>query len=511
MLPISTGAMAVARGLNHLWDGTIGPGVNAPAEKTLEMTGRCVMERLTAQDLSMLWPDEFGWPQDIGALGILDSSALLGADGQVTLEKVRQAVEDRLSLVPRFRQCLWRPRRGFGSPLWVDASDFDIARHVEVFSVRPPGDEVQLLRTVERLRRRPFDRSRPLWRLWLLPGLSDGRVAFYLRVHHSIADGVAGVATLGALLDPAPDAPAAPRPPFVPAGRPSTRDLFIDNVLGYLRALTRVLLAIVHLGRTIGRVRAVWPAVRETLGSAPAPRSSINCPIGSRRSFALIEDRLDPMKQVAHRHGATVNDVLMAAIAGGLSDLLRARGERVDGVTLRAYVPVSLRHDQPEQARGNQDGIMAVPLPIGVPDPVRRLSLIAEETTVRKKRSRPPGGALLRNRMIQRAMLRRMSKQRWANIYVANVPGPSTPLYLAGARVLQLFPVVPLIGNVTVGVGALSYAGRFAITVVADGDACPDVEVFARGVRGALRLMTRSELADCRIHISTSTPRALTA
>jgi diacylglycerol O-acyltransferase / wax synthase len=475
------------------------------------MTGRCVMERLTAQDLSMLWPDEFGWPQDIGALGILDATALLGADGRLMLEKVRQAVEDRLSLVPRFRQCLWRPRRGLGSPLWVDASDFDIAHHVEVFSVRPPGDEVQLLRTVERLRRRPFDRSRPLWRLWLLPGLSDGRVAFYLRVHHSIADGVAGVATLGALLDPVPDAPAEPRLPFVPAGRPSTRDLFIDNVLGRFRALVRALSAILHLGRIIGRVRAVWPAVHETLGSEPAPRSSINRPIGSRRSFALVEDRLDPMKQVAHRYGGTVNDVLMAAIAGGLRDLLSNRGEHVDGVALRAYVPVSLHHDQPGQAKGNKDGMMAVPLPIGVPDPVRRLSLIAEETTERKKRSRPSGGALLRNRMIQRAMLRRMSRQRWANVYVANVPGPSTPLYLAGARVLALFPVVPLLGNITVGVGALSYAGRFAITVVADRDACPDAEVLARGVRAALRSMTRSELEDCRICIRTSTPPALTA
>ena len=137
---------------------------------------------------------------------------------------------------------------------------------------------------------------------------------------------------------------------------------------------------------------------------------------------------------------------------------------------------------------------MAVSLPIGVPDPILRLRLITRETTQRKRRTRPAGGTLLRNGVIQRAMLRLMKRQRWANVYVANVPGPPTPLRLAESQILELFPVVPLLGNVTVGVGALSYAGQFNITVVADRDSCPDLEVFTQGVRAALQSLAETPL-----------------
>jgi diacylglycerol O-acyltransferase / wax synthase len=195
---------------------------------------------------------------------------------------------------------------------------------------------------------------------------------------------------------------------------------------------------------------------------------------------------------VAHAADATVNDVLIAAIAGGVRVLLSSRGERVEDVMLQAYVPVPLHGQQRGPARGNLDGMMAVPLPVGVPDPVRRLRFIAAETTERKKRHRVPAGTLMRNPTIQRAILPFMARRRLANAYVANVPGPPMPLYLAGAQLLELFPIVPLIGNITLGVGALSYAGQFNITVVADRDACPDIEVFADGVRDGLQALAAS-------------------
>jgi hypothetical protein len=135
---------------------------------------------------------------------------------------------------------------------------------------------------------------------------------------------------------------------------------------------------------------------------------------------------------------------------------------------------------------------MVVPLPLGVADPVQRLRLITGETVERKKLTRPPAGTLLRNGLVQRAFLHVMARQRWANTYVANVPGPPVQLYLAGAPLLEVFPLVPLIGNVTLGVGALSYAGQFNLTVVADEAACPDVEIFAAGVAAELRSLTAS-------------------
>ncbi len=451
------------------------------------------MERLTAQDLSMLWPDDVGWPQDIGALVILDGRSLLGPDGQVRIHAVRSAIEARLHLIPHFRQRLYVPHVGLGWPLWVDAPAFDIAAHVNVLPVPAPGDDAQLLHIIEQLRSRRLDRSRPLWQMWFLPGISDGRVGLYVRVHHAIADGVAGVAALGAFLDADPRPPVTPAPHWTPAPPPSTRALLQDNLQRRRTELARALSTLAHPATATRRLRAAWPAVHETLAAGRAPRTSLNRPIGPGRTFVVVRSQLDLVRQVARAHDAKINDVLLAAIAGGLRDLLHGRGDRVD-VVLRAYVPVSLHREQPGQARGNLDGMMAVPLPIGVPDPLLRLWLIAAETAERRKRSRPAGGTLLRSGLVQRAFLRLMAHQRWANAYVANVPGPAVPLYFAGAPVVEVFPVVPLIGNITLGVGALSYADQFNITTVADLDECPDVEVFVQGIRDALGSLAGSQL-----------------
>ncbi len=161
------------------------------------------VDRLTAEDRLMLWSDE-GWPQDIGALAILDGRALLDSDGRFRIDAAREAIQRRQHLLPRFRQVLYQPRRGLGWPLWVDAPGFDLRNHVRVAQVPDPGDEGQLLDTIEQLRAHRLDRSRPLWEIWFLPGLPDARVGLFIRLHHVIADGIAGVAGLGSLLDASP-------------------------------------------------------------------------------------------------------------------------------------------------------------------------------------------------------------------------------------------------------------------------------------------------------------------
>jgi len=211
--------------------------------------------------------------------------------------------------------------------------------------------------------------------------------------------------------------------------------------------------------------------------------------------LATIRSTLDVFKEIAHPHGATVNDVVLTAVAGGYRALLQSRGEPINGLVLRAFVPVSLHQEQPGQARGNVDAGMVVPLPVGEADDVRRLERIAAESGERKKKSRPPADRLFRSVLVQRAFLRFMPRQRFMNAYVANVPGPPVPLYFAGAPVLELFPLVPITANISIGVGALSYAGRFNITVVADLQLCPDLGVFVGGVRRSLDDLSRSVLA----------------
>jgi WS/DGAT/MGAT family acyltransferase len=453
------------------------------------------VDRLTAQDLMMLWPEELGWSQDIGALAILDGASLLDAEGRFRIETARQEIGRRLHRVPRFRQLLYRPRFGLGWPLWVDAASVDLSEHVRVFPLAAPADESQLLAACEELRHRRLDPSRPLWELWFLPGLPDGRVGLFMRLHHAMADGVAGIAALGAFVDPIPDPPRQRVPPWAPMAVPTMGGLFVDNLHRRLQEFGRVVATLAHPVETVRRARRGWPAVREAFAEARAPRTSLSRRVGWHRRLALVRGDLELVKQVAHAHEATVNDVLMAALAGGLRAVLVGRGERVDGLVLRAAVPVSLHQEQPGQAQGNRDGMMAVPLPVGEPDDVRRLRWIAAETTKRKRKYRPQGGTLFRSVLIQRAALRLAPYQRLMNTYAANIPGPPGPLYFAGARLLEVFPVVPIIGNVSLGVGALSYVRQFNITAVADREACPDIEGFAQGVRRSLEILGASVLA----------------
>jgi WS/DGAT/MGAT family acyltransferase len=261
------------------------------------------------------------------------------------------------------------------------------------------------------------------------------------------------------------------------------------------RGLGRALSGLAHVSRSRGR-----PGARGGLAeffAERAPRSSLNRPVGADRRFAVVRTGLEAARQAAHAHHATINDVVLAAVAGGLRALLSGRGEDVQALTLRATVPISLHHEQPGQATGNQVAAMVVPLPLGEPDPVRRLELIAADTAARKRKTRPPVGTDLLTRFVavQRACYRLMAHQRSANLWVTNIPGPPVPLYLAGARVLELFPVVSVLGNLTLSVAVLSYTGQLTLTAVADQDTCPDVEVFAEGVRNTLDALSRPLLA----------------
>jgi WS/DGAT/MGAT family acyltransferase len=439
--------------------------------------------RATPQDLASLYAETARTPMCIGVVAILDGERL-------ALPSVRAAVERRLQLVPRLRQRLLRPAPGLGRPVWVDDPGFDIADHVHARRLPPDAGEAELLAACEELGRARLDRSRPLWELWLLPGLAGGRTGVFLRVHHVVADGVAGVGLLAALLDLEPDAPGPPAAPWTPRAAPTAGELLGDALRRRRRALASACGRLAHPLRAARRLRASLPALRELLGEDPAPRSSLNRPVGAGRRLVFVRARLDRVKAAAHAEGATVNDVVLAAVAGGARALLRSRGEPVEGLLLRAAVPVSLRPGDPG-VDGNRVGGMAVPLPVGEARPAWLLRRIAGETAVRKRRPRAPlfGGALAAP-LVQRTMAHLYDHQHLVNLFVTNVPGPPVPLYLAGARLLEVFPVIPIQGNVTVGLGALSYDGQLNLGIVADGDACPDIEVFADGLRETLDRLT---------------------
>jgi WS/DGAT/MGAT family acyltransferase len=320
-------------------------------------------------------------------------------------------------------------------------------------------------------------------------------VGAFLKLHHVVADGPAGVAAFGALLDLTAEGPTPVAPPWTPTSIPTTTELLGDNLRRRRRELARGWSGLAHPGGTLRRARAAWPAWREVFTEQRAPRTSLNRPVGTDRRLAIVRGRLDLTKKIAHAHQAKVNDVVLAAVAGGLRQLLAGRGELVDRLVPRAMVPISLHQEQPGQARGNQPGWMMVPLPLGEPDPVRRLELIAAETAARTHKARPQAGSgIFRFVAGQRAWYRHFPQQRSVNLVVTNISGPPVPLYLAGARLLELFPMVPVMGNLTLVVAVLSYAGQLNLTAVADPDDCPDLEEFVFGVRSALEDLARPVL-----------------
>lgn len=435
-----------------------------------------MLERLSAQDAANLRVEAGGVSMHVAGLAILEGGPLLDLSDGLRLNAVRAHIEGRLHLAPRLRQILYRRGLGLGPPMWIDDARFDITRHVLARSVSPPGDEAAMLRTVEELNEPPLARSRPLWEVWVLTGLADGRVAMLIRLHHVVADGIAALALFGSWFDFAPDAPSPAPPSWRPAPVPSRRDLLVDNLRRRSAGIARGISALLHPGRRWRQATTAMGTLRKSLSGGLAPRSSLNGPVGAHRRLLLARASLDRVKAVAHAHGGKVNDVVLAAVSGGARELLRSRGELVPDLVLHAMVPVSERSSGDAPAGGNVVAMMTVLLPVGEADPVGRLERIANETAERKRRP------IRQWARFPSLLVGVMNHQRFVNLFTSNVPGPPVPMYFRGARVLEIFQIGPVQGNVRLSVGVLSYAGRINFDIVADAESIPDLDVFARGL-----------------------------
>lgn len=440
------------------------------------------LERLSALDVSTLRVERYGAPMHVAALAVVDGTALLDAAGRLRLEDVRAEVESRLRLAPRLRQVLTRPRRGLGTPVWADDPHFDIRQHVRAGAVPSPGDEAALLALCAELNEPRLERSRPLWQMWLLPGLADGNVGVLIRLHHAVADGIAAIAVIGALFDTTPDTPPLAVPAWRPAPEPGAWRIFSDGWCQRAAAMAAAGHKVRHPALAFHRLGSLARQMRQLAGEGMAPRVSLNRPTGMSRRLKLVRADLAAVKAVAHGHAATVNDVVLTAVTCGARRLLADRGELTPGLILKASVATSIRGAGELADGGNRVAIMLAPLPVGEPDPARQLVQIAAATKERKRYPpyQPAG------RFGQRWMVRAMPHQRLVNLFTSNLPGPPEPLYLAGGRVLEVFQVGVVQGNVTVGVGVLSYAGQLNFSVVGDSDAIPDLQVFADGLSCAL-------------------------
>lgn len=415
-----------------------------------------LIERLTPDDLINLSAETPSAPARVGALCVLDGRALVGPDGRLRIAAIRAEVERRLRRTPRLRQVIRRAGPLAGRPFWADDPAFRIEQHVRPAAL-PAGEALTDLAV--RLVNQPMPRSYPLWRIWFVTGLPDGRVGLVIALHHVIADGITTVRLIGELTDGDHGGPATGTALAPPSWARLVRDNWRRKASA-VRAMHRPDLS-------------QW---REMSALRDAPRTSLNRPVGARRRLAVVTMDLAAAKAVAHRHGAKVNDVVLTLAAGGLRQLLLGRGEPVEGVRLNATVAVSLR-DGGAGDVGNRSGGIVVRLPLTA-DPLQRLREIAQDTGRAKGRQRSTTGNSLLVGLSRLGLLRYFSRhQHLVNLVESDVIGPPQRLYLLGAPILDVVPIGTLVGNLAVGVLALSYAGRLTIAVQADADRCPDLPV----------------------------------
>lgn len=469
-------------------------------------------DRLSALDASFLYLEQPTTPMHVGALAVFDDAResnrrrsrrpRTGFD----YDRLVDLIEQRLALLPRYRQKVRYVPGHLARPVWVDDADFDISYHVRRSALPRPGSEQQLSDLVARLMSRPLDRSRPLWETYLVEGLAKGRIAVITKTHQAMVDGVNAMDIGQVLLDVTPTPRQTQDELWMPRPEPGALELVLTAVGEVARQpadlVENVRAAALDVAATTRKVAdavgGVFSAVRTA--ARPAPHGPLNVRISAHRRFAVARTALEDFKLVRRAHGCTVNSVVLAVLSGALRNWLLSRGEAVGGsTTLRAMTPVSIAgpaggHDGAGAAGdgtapslGSKVSAYLVDLPVGEPNPVVRLhhithamrghvdsgQSVAASAMVRLGGFAPPTlhslGARVANSFSQRIY----------NLVITNVPGPQLPLYAAGAKLVEIFPVVPLAMHQGVSIGVNSYNGGVYFGLNADRDALSDLDVLA--------------------------------
>jgi diacylglycerol O-acyltransferase / wax synthase len=450
------------------------------------------MDRLSSLDVSFLTNESSSAHMHVGAVMIFEGPP-------PSYDDLAEHVRARLHLVPRFRQKLAYPPAQAGRPFWVDDPTFNLEYHLRHSALPAPGSEEQLRRMVGRIFSQQLDRSKPLWELWLVQGLTRKRFALLTKTHHAVVDGVSGVDIATVLFDlqPVPE-PAEPEGSWIPDPEPSAAAMVARGVQELARApiglARRIEGAVEHPERTLARVGEALEGIGE-LGWAlanPAPDVPLNQPIGSHRRFEWVRCDLAQFKRVKNIVGGTVNDVVLAVVSGALRAWLHGRGVRTEGLELRAQVPVSIRAADERGKLGNRLVAMRAPLPVYVEDPVARLHRVTEAMRDLKGSKQAVGAEVISrfNDFAPPTLLAQAARinfsTRLFNVVVTNVPGPQVPLYILGRELEDLFPVGFLPPNQALFIAIMSYNGGINFGLLADYDALDDVAVLGTAIERAL-------------------------
>ncbi len=454
------------------------------------------MDPLSPQDTSFLEIENDVNHMHIGSAGIFEGPP-------PSPEELFAGLESKLHLVPRYRQKVRYPPLHAGPPVWIDDPHFNLTYHVRRTALAAPGGEQELRTLVGRVMSQQLDRARPLWEMWVAEGLGGGRWALVSKTHHCMVDGVSATDLLAVMLDSEREPTRLPVQPWTPRPEPSAADLLAQPLA---RRLVSPANAVGAVRQMIDTPRQVAELALSTLkGTAamrallrPTPRSSLNGPIGPHRRWHWGQAQLSDVKIIRGAFGGTINDVVLAVISKGFRELLISRGEDPCELTVRTLVPVSVRRPGEKGTYNNRVSAMFAELPIGIEDPVERLRAVTTQMEGLKHSQQAVAGEVLTSltgfapalllALGMRAAFR--LPQRSLNTVTTNVPGPQQPLFLAGRRMLEAIPYVPLGGSVRVGVAIFSYDGALKFGVTGDYDTAADIEVLCEGVeRGIAELV----------------------
>jgi WS/DGAT/MGAT family acyltransferase len=459
-------------------------------------------DRLSPLDASFLHIEDGVSHMHIASVAIFEGP-------QPPFTDIVSMVEAKLALVPRYRQVVKFVPFDLGRPVWADDPHFNIEYHLRHTALPAPGGEAELRKLVGRVMSQQLDRSKPLWEIWVVEGLEDGRWAMLAKTHHAMVDGVSGTDLLAVIMDLSPEVvrPAAtawtPRP--TPTGGQLATEALRNVVrspyeqLRALRASTRAIRHAVSHAAEVGQgVVAMAGLVRAT------PVSSLNGPLGPHRRYAWASTSVDDIKKVRKGLGGTFNDVVLASITNGFRELLLSRGEDIDRV-VRTLVPVSVRpRDTSGKAVGdgtfaNRVSAMFAELPVNIEDPSERLHAITHQMEGLKDSKQAVAGEALTSMsgfappMLLALGMRLATRaaQRNVNTVTTNVPGPQFPLYAAGRKMLRAFPYVPLGGQMRIGIAIFSYNGEVNFGITGDYDTTADLDVLSGGIEDGMAQMVK--------------------
>ncbi|MDN5766031.1 MAG: wax ester/triacylglycerol synthase family O-acyltransferase [Humibacillus sp.] len=449
------------------------------------------MQRLSPLDVSFLHLERPVQQLNVGSVLIFEGAA-------PTYDELCAAVEVLLPAFPRYRQRVRRVPLDLALPVWVEDGGFRLRDHVGHRQLPSPGTDEALRTLAVALISQPIDLERPLWHTWLVTGLDGGRFALVNTNHHAMIDGVSGADIISVLLTTSPEPPArqVPPEPWAPGPEPSVARLVTDALVEIGSSPVR---AVQGLGRAL-HPKAIPESLAELVGMARFGEQmahlefGLNGSLGPSRDWRWVRASLDEVKAVKNCHGGTVNDVVLAAVAGGFRALLLSRGQSVDGRTVRTMVPVSTRDTDERGALGNRVSAVFADLPVGQSNPLERLHAVSAQLHTLKTGGTAMGvDALLSAADLLPAGLYGLGVRAWAHspqrvfsTVTTNVPGPQVPLYLLGRRMTDLIPYIPLGAELRITVGIASYAGGLAWGVTGDHDSVPDLHVLSDGIEASI-------------------------